>query len=145
LSPRQYERPKVLIDTAAFVALSDRRDSMHRVAHQIRGALIARRARLLTTNFIFAETHALLVKRIGIKAALEVCHALRTGPIQLVRISEEDEERAFGILTRYTDKDFSYTDATSFAVMERLGIEAVFTFDHHFGQYGFQPLTADPA
>lgn len=145
MSLRRYERPKVLVDTAAFVALSDRRDGLHQTARQIRARLISQHARLLTTNFVFAETHALLAKRIGLEAALDVCLALRTGPIQLVRIAEEDENRAIDILTRNTDKDFSYTDATSFAVMERLGIEMAFTFDHHFGQYGFEALTADPA
>lgn len=145
MSLRRYERPKVFVDTAAYVALADRRDSLHHAAHQIQTALIKRHARLLTTNFVFAETHALLVKRIGIEAALDVCLALRESPTQLVRVAEGDEDRALDILTGYTDKDFSYTDATSFAVMERLGVETVFTFDHHFGQYGFQALTAGPA
>jgi predicted nucleic acid-binding protein len=32
------------------------------------------------------------------------------------------------------------TDATSFAVMERLGIEAAFAFDRDFRQYGLPVL-----
>ena len=36
----------------------------------------------------------------------------------------------------YRDKDFSYCDAISFAVMERLGITEVIAFDEHFRQYG---------
>jgi predicted nucleic acid-binding protein len=43
------------------------------------------------------------------------------------------------------DKDFTLTDATSFAVMERLGITYAFTFDHPFTQYGFIALTAAQA
>jgi predicted nucleic acid-binding protein len=39
----------------------------------------------------------------------------------------------------YTDKSFSYTDATTFAVMERLGINEALAFDQHFPQYGFLP------
>ena len=35
-----------------------------------------------------------------------------------------------------TIKDFSYTDATSFALMERLGLNTVFAFDEPFEQYG---------
>ena len=38
---------------------------------------------------------------------------------------------------KYQDKDFSLTDAISFAVMERLQITQAFTFDRHFAQYGF--------
>jgi predicted nucleic acid-binding protein len=46
------------------------------------------------------------------------------------------------IIYQYDDKDFSLTDATSFAVMERLRVPAAFTFDRHFAQYGFTVLTA---
>jgi predicted nucleic acid-binding protein len=42
---------------------------------------------------------------------------------------------------QYGDKDFSFTDAISFGVMERLGIHVAFTFDRHFRQYGFIPAT----
>ena len=41
----------------------------------------------------------------------------------------EDEEQAEALLRHYSDKRFSYTDATSFVIVRRLGIEAVFTFE----------------
>ena len=54
-----------------------------------------------------------------------------------------DEERAKQILFQYDDKDFSFADAISFAVMERLAIGLAFTFDRDFAQYGFTVLTAN--
>ena len=54
----------------------------------------------------------------------------------MIRITQEDEERAWDIFCRHEDKGFSFTDCTSFALMERLGIDAVFAFDDHFAQYG---------
>ncbi len=36
------------------------------------------------------------------------------------------------------DKNFSYVDCTSFAVMKKLGILHSFTDDSHFEQFGFQ-------
>jgi predicted nucleic acid-binding protein len=53
------------------------------------------------------------------------------------RVSEDDESCARVIVARYLDKTFTYTDATSFAVMERLGLKTAFAFDPHFRQYGF--------
>jgi len=53
-------------------------------------------------------------------------------------VSEEDENKAWQIILRYQDKDFSYVDATSFIVLERLGIRDA--FDEHFEQYSLNRL-----
>lgn len=55
----------------------------------------------------------------------------------LVRVTEEDEEAALNLIARYHDKDFSLTDATSFVVMERLGLRHALSFDDDFRQYGW--------
>jgi predicted nucleic acid-binding protein len=55
-------------------------------------------------------------------------------------VNPSDEEKAKEIIRRYIDKTFSYTDATSFAVMERLALRAAFGFDPHFRQYGLELL-----
>jgi len=60
----------------------------------------------------------------------------------VIRARASDEERAQQILFQYTDKDFSFADAISFAVMERLDIRRAFTFDRDFAQYGFTVLPA---
>jgi predicted nucleic acid-binding protein len=55
-------------------------------------------------------------------------------------VSAADERKARDLIARYDDKAFSLTDATSFAVMERLGIDHAFTFDRNFMQYGLATL-----
>jgi predicted nucleic acid-binding protein len=57
-------------------------------------------------------------------------------------VRSSDEERAKQIIYRYHDKDFSFTDAISFIVMDRLGLKLTFTFDRHFAQYGLTVLSA---
>jgi AbrB family looped-hinge helix DNA binding protein len=56
------------------------------------------------------------------------------------RVNEDDEVRARSVIVQYTDKTFSYTDAASFAVMERRGLRTAFAFDPRFRQYGFALL-----
>jgi len=101
------------------------------------------RAHLFTTNFIIAETHALLLARRGRAIASRGLGEIDNSTTTVVRISSRDERRAREIIRRYDDKDFSLTDAASFAVMERLRIPHAFTLDRHFAQYGFTVLTPD--
>jgi predicted nucleic acid-binding protein len=97
--------------------------------------LLASRAEPLITNFIVAECHALMLRRLGAHVARQWLFG-NTWRIEPVHIA--DELKARDILRAYTDKSFSYTDATSFAVMERLRIRRAFAFDKHFEQYGFE-------
>lgn len=137
-------RPRqALLDTAAAYALADRRETAHDQARAISGRLIAQRWRLFTTNFILAEIHALFLTRLGRAAAVRVLDQLDQGPTTVIRVTDADEQRARVIIHQYTDKAFSFTDATSFAVMERLGLTSAFTFDRNFTQYGFTVLTPD--
>lgn len=132
---------RVLIDTGAYFALSDRHDRHHAAAVRIFERDFGRgRTRAFTTNVIIAETHALLLNRIEAATARRFVEDIFVSQTVIVRVSAADERRAREILVRYVDKDFSYTDATSFAVMERLHISTVFAFDHHVAQFGFTLL-----
>jgi len=89
------------------------------------------------------ETHALFLARLGQLAATTFLREMLQSNTTVVRVRAADEERALTIIFQYQDKDFSLTDATSFAVMERLGITTAFPFDRHFAQYGFTILTPE--
>lgn len=135
---------RALVDTSAHYALADPRDGSHAAASAVVDQLAEGPSRLYTTNLVVAETHALLLARRGRHVALRVLQEIDLSTMTIVRVSAADERRAREILTRYDDKDFSLTDAASFAVMERLNLRYAFTFDRHFAQYGFTVLTAAP-
>lgn len=46
-------------------------------------------------------------------------------------------DKARGLFFRYRDKDFSFTDCTSFVLMRELKLREALTTDHHFVQAGF--------
>jgi predicted nucleic acid-binding protein len=135
---------RVFVDSSAYYAVADPTDHHHARARATLVRLERERWRLFTTNFILAETHALVLTRRGRQIAAAVLQALdRSQATVIVRVSARDERRAREIIAQYDDKNFSLTDATSFAVMERLRIDRAFSFDHNFAQYGF-PLLAPP-
>ncbi len=130
-------RRRVLVDTSAYFALANPRDASHHIARLIVERLSSGRFAVFTTNYILAEAHAMLLTRVHREAALQFLTDIDESATVIVRVTARDEGRAREILRHYRDKDFSLTDATSFAVMERLGIPYAFTLDHHFEQCGF--------
>jgi predicted nucleic acid-binding protein len=67
---------RILIDTSAYFALTNRRDVSHPFALAVRDQLVAERWHLFTTNFLLAETHALLLARLGRWVAARVLESI---------------------------------------------------------------------
>jgi predicted nucleic acid-binding protein len=49
-------------------------------------------------------------------------------------------EKARAVFFRQRDKEYSFTDCTSFVVMRELRLKEALTTDRHFRQAGFQLL-----
>ena len=128
---------RFLVDTSAVFALLCKDDRRHAQARKMLKSAGEKGWQPFLTNFIIAETHALLLNRLGHEAARYWLAATKW-PVE--KVTENDEKRARRIIFDYSDKDFSYTDATSFAVMERLNLSKVNTFDQHFRQFGLDVI-----
>lgn len=131
----------VFVDTGAYFAWIDPKDANHLAALAIMRGLIARGFRLYTSNFVLAELHALLLTRINRQIAFDTLTAIDNSDTTIIRVTQADELRARQIIAQYDDKNFSLTDCTSFAIMDRLGISQAMSFDGNFGQYGLTMLT----
>jgi uncharacterized protein len=88
---------RVFVDTGGFYAALNRRDASHRDA-----ARLFRRAQrehwfLFTTNFVLAESHALILARMGRDRAWGFLQAIVTGSTNVIRVEEVDERRARAI------------------------------------------------
>jgi predicted nucleic acid-binding protein len=125
---RASQARRALVDTSAYFALLDADDANHAQARTIR--------------FVLAETHALLLNRLSQPIATRFLRDMEHSPTTVVWMTPADVQRAKAIISQYDDKDFSLTDATSFAMMERVRLPSAFTFDRHFAQYGLTVLSA---
>jgi predicted nucleic acid-binding protein len=94
---------------------------------------------LITTDHILVETWMLLRSRAQRKIADQFWATLRHGITTIETVTPADLEAAWEIGLTYADQDFSMVDRTSFAVMRRLGVERVASFDHHFAIFRFGP------
>ena len=133
MNPRQA----VFVDTSAFFAGLDRADRHHGAAVRTFEELAREGRAIYTSNVIVAETHALALRRLGRRAALRW---LDQPEIYLIFEEPDDHPSVVTLLERYSDKNFSYADAVSFVLMERLGIGVAFAFDDDFRQYGLDVI-----
>jgi hypothetical protein len=132
---------RVFVDTSAFVALRNRAEREHAAARDALSRLVQERAQLCTSNHVFAETYTALLVRVGRDEAIEWGRHFRAGSaIELLRVDQPVEEDAWALLESHADKQWSYVDATSFALMERENVQSAFAFDHHFTQRGLAVL-----
>ena len=61
----------------------------------------------------------------------------------VVRVDKEIFGEAWRLYSERLDKEWSFTDCTSFIVMNSMGLTDAFTSDHHFEQAGFNILLKD--
>ena len=123
----------IFVDTSAWYALLDKTDSDHVSAVEFNKSLNHSK---VTTNYVADEIITLTKARLGYRNAVEIGKKLWNETIAtLIRVTPSDEKKAMEIFVNYHDKGFSFTDCTSFAVMERFGIIEAFAFDEHFDQY----------
>ena len=123
----------VLRDSGAILALVEAHDADHTRAVEIAKQIAVERRPSFITNYIEAETHALLLRKLGRTVARQW---LLTGHLPVVGVVPTEEQRAKDILARHVDKDWTLCDAISFAVLDARRVSRAFTFDRHFRQYG---------
>ncbi len=132
---------KIFVDTWAWYALTDRNDKDHGVAEEANAGLLHDGYTFVTTNFVLSESVTLILYKMRHDVAVqfwETTHKLSgSGLVEIIRVNKAQEERAWAIFKQYADQDFSFTDCTSFAVMQDLQLSLAFTGDHHFATMGF--------
>jgi len=131
----------LFVDTAGWLACADIADPAHVKAAAARDTWLQEGGLLVTTDYVADETLTLLRVRLGLATAEEWWQLVDSSPRlrwEYVSLARADKARAF--FFRYRDKEFSFTDCTSFVIMRELKLQEVLTTDHHFTQAGFLTL-----
>jgi predicted nucleic acid-binding protein len=126
------------VDTGYWVALQLAKDSHHREAAALWKEPLGT---LLCTNHVLGETWTFLRRRAGHRAAVKFLDAAQKSPrLVLTHVDEALEAEALRWLRRHDEKEFSFVDATSFAVMRNRRLSEVLAFDGDFAAAGFVEL-----
>jgi uncharacterized protein len=129
----------IFVDTGAFLALYMKRDQYHAQASKVFPTLPRR---FSTSNHVVDELATLLGRIAGYRYAADRIEDMYASPgIDILPSTRLDEIEAIRWMRKYADKDISFTDCLSFAIMRRVGIRTAFAFDRHFRDAGFQIIS----
>lgn len=132
-------------DATFLVALFNKGDAHHEEAV----ATMARVAKeggasppLVLTDYVFDEviTTVLYKTRRHDRAATAGRMLRESRGARMVTVSSPTFERAWELFLDRKDKMWSFTDCTSFTVMEEVGLRMALTFDSDFEEAGFAAI-----
>lgn len=133
----------VFVDTGGWMACADLADPAHSACAAARDSTLQAGRTLMTTDFVVDETLTLIRFRLGIVAANAWWQQINgSARLRWERVESDRFERARDLFFQYRDKDLSFTDCTSIAVMREFRLTTVMTTDRHFHQVGFDVLPA---
>lgn len=127
----------VFVDSSFFKALIDPKDEFNSKALRVWKGLAKEVVYLGTSNYILDESFTLIRVKCGYKKLLEFREFLKEENLKIFRVTVSDEANAW----RWFLEDWSnlsFTDCVSFALMKRLKIKKVATFDNHFSRAGLK-------
>ena len=134
-------RKRLFVDTAGWMACADRNDPAHVKCVAVRDDKLRSGFLLVSTDYVLDETLTLLRLRLGLGAAQQWWERVAQSPrVTFADVDADLREGAMHWFFRYEDKNFSFTDCTSFAFMRREKIREVLTTDRHFAQAGFSAI-----
>jgi predicted nucleic acid-binding protein len=122
---------RLFVDTSGFYALADRSDRHHLAARSILDRRSASEE-WITTDHVVVESWLLLNARLGYRVALAFWDAIASGLAVVAGLSSADLVRARALAGLWRDQELSLVDCTSFAFIERLGLERALAYDAHF-------------
>jgi predicted nucleic acid-binding protein len=129
----------IFVDSSFWIGYGMSADNRHAAALAIFDAYDT--SPLVTSNLVRGETWTFLRRRSGHGAAIDFLDRLEgAARVEIVRISRELEDEALSWLRRHDEREYSFVDATSFALMRSLRIREAFAFDGDFAAAGFVEL-----
>lgn len=129
----------IVIDTGVFYAVQNERAANHDTTkNALSNVFSGGFGQLYTTDYVYDEALTLVRSRTNsFREASTVGNRILgkngyPGTIELINVSKELFDKSVAVFERYHDHKLSFTDASTIALVEELGLDAVLAFDDDF-------------
>jgi len=129
----------LFVDSSAWIGVFSSADKYHPLASRAFRTLETQPHHLFTSDYVIDETLTHILMTYGRDNALRFGRWVLVSPyVDVFRVDEGAWQAAWDMFQSYDDKQWAFTDCTSFVLMRQHNLHRAFTFDYHFEQAGFQ-------
>lgn len=129
----------IFIDACAFIALINISDGLHSRASDLFTKATESDEEFFTSNYVILETIFLLQRELGLSAVNDF-RKFMLPIINIIWIDEKIHNYCLNNLIAAEKRKISFTDYSSFYILDNFKIDTIFTFDKHFKEKGYKFL-----
>lgn len=132
---------EAFIDTSGFYSLLVRGDDRHALAGKILRSGAQEKRRFVTSDYVVDETATLLKARSMTKLIRPFFESIfASEACRLIWMDGDRFHRTMAFFLRNLERDWSFTDCSSFVIMRELRLREALTKDSHFESAGYVAL-----
>ncbi len=125
----------IFIDASAYLSSLLPKDPNFKKAVKIFKSICESKERLVTSYAILGEILTVSSQRYDRQAGIKFVREIISGPTQVILEDSDLIEESFKIFQNIKDKNVSWVDCYTFAIIDHYKIEKVFSFDRDFKRY----------
>lgn len=133
----------LLIDADAFVALADPLDLSHDKAVGYKNEINLKRFSLITSDPAFGEAVTVLSQNTSLQTAIQFAEEILKGEIEIIEVDSVLRREALDIFKKQTSKNSRFTDCINMAIMKKMGLNTIFSFDIQYKKNKFKRFGID--
>jgi predicted nucleic acid-binding protein len=136
----------IFLDTSFLFAWLNQEDKFHDQAMNLIQSCKDKHVCFCLTDYIIDEILTLVLIKTSKKKAVEIAEEIMESchhdpSVRLIYIQEPLFAEAMKIFCEFKDKNWSFTDCTSYVVMKNYQISEGASFDKHFREFGLKIAT----
>ncbi len=137
LIPKSFYERALMLDSGPLISLYIEEDSRKESVKKNLNIFGDQKYPLCITNLTIAEVQRRIIYDDHIERGINFLDDIYDGSMNILEIENDDIKMAISIIKKFNDQKISFTDSITMAVMKRLGILKVYTYDIHFTYLGY--------